>query len=103
MHLAQHLYLNVSSSMLGKMGMKYNMNKNQTSIIELLDNIEITENNSNGKDDFVKVLNKLVEIKLNELGKTYFEILKENKNRENQLKKLNAWAIWLEENEEILQ
>tara|TARA_Y100000590_G_scaffold287345_1_gene323497 strand:- start:2976 stop:3245 length:270 start_codon:yes stop_codon:yes gene_type:complete len=89
--------------MLGKMGMKYNMNKNQTSIIELLDNIEITENNSNGKDDFVKVLNKLVEIKLNELGKTYFEILKENKNRENQLKKLNAWAIWLEENEEILQ
>ncbi len=85
------------------MGMKYNMNKNQTSIIELLDNIEITENNSNGKDDFVKVLNKLVEIKLNELGKTYFEILKENKNRENQLKKLNAWAIWLEENEEILQ
>ena len=85
------------------MGMKYNMSKNQTSIIELLDNIEVSENKSNEKDDFVKVLNKLVEIKLNELGKTYFEIIKENKNRENQLKKLNAWAIWLEENDELLQ
>ena len=47
------------------MGMKYNMSKNQTSIIELLDNIEVSENKSSEKDDFVKVLNKLVEIKLN--------------------------------------
>ena len=84
------------------MGMRYNTSKNQTSIIELLDNIEISDHKSNEKDDFVKLLNKLVEIKLNELGKTYFEIVKENKNRENQLRKLNAWAIWLEENEEIL-
>jgi len=85
------------------MGMRYNTSKNQTSIIELLDNIEISDHKSNEKDDFVKLLNKLVEIKLNELGKTYFEIVKENKNRENQLKKLSAWSIWLEENEEILQ
>ena len=79
------------------------MSKNQTSIIELLDNIEVSENKSSEKDDFVKVLNKLVEIKLNELGKTYFEIIKENKTREKQLKKLNSWAIWLEENEDIIE
>ena len=35
--------------------------------------------------------------------KTYFEVVKENKTRETQLRKLNAWAIWLEENDEILE
>ena len=38
------------------------MSKNQTNIIELLDNIEVSENKSGEKNDFVKVLNKLVEI-----------------------------------------
>jgi hypothetical protein len=90
--------------MLGKMGMSYiTREKNQTSIIELLDNIEIPDKQNNEKEDFIKILNKLIEIKLNELGKTYFEVVKENKTRETQLRKLNAWAIWLEENDEILE
>ena len=85
------------------MGMSYiTREKNQTSIIELLDNIEIPDKQNNEKEDFMKILNKLIEIKLNELGKTYFEVVKENKTRETQLRKLNAWAIWLEENDEVL-
>ena len=90
--------------MLGKMGMRYNTRgENQTSIIEILDNIEIADNKQENNEDFVKILNKLIEIKLNEIGKTYFEVIKENKTREKQLKKLNSWAIWLEENEDIIE
>tara|TARA_B100001750_G_scaffold162871_1_gene131628 strand:+ start:4123 stop:4395 length:273 start_codon:yes stop_codon:yes gene_type:complete len=90
--------------MLGKMGMRYNTRgENQTSIIEILDNIEIADNKQENNKDFVKILNKLIEIKLNEIGKTYFEVIKENKTREKQLKKLNSWAIWLEENEDIIE
>ena len=64
MHLAQHLYLNVSYYMLGKMGMRYNTRgENQTSIIEILDNIEIADNKQENNEDFVKILNKLIEIK----------------------------------------
>ena len=86
------------------MGMRYNTRgENQTSIIEILDNIEIADNKQENNEDFVKILNKLIEIKLNEIGKTYFEVIKENKTREKQLKKLNSWAIWLEENEDIIE
>ncbi len=86
------------------MGMRYNTRgENQTSIIEILDNIEIADNKQENNKDFVKILNKLIEIKLNEIGKTYFEVIKENKTREKQLKKLNSWAIWLEENEDIIE
>ena len=51
--------------MLGKMGMSYiTREKNQTSIIELLDNIEIPDKQNNEKEDFIKILNKLIEISL---------------------------------------
>ena len=58
--------------MLGKMGMSYiTREKNQTSIIELLDNIEIPDKQNNEKEDFIKILNnnknKILEIRINNI------------------------------------
>lgn len=70
--------------------------------IELLDDLEDANNNSEVKE-LSTTLNKLMNIKLNELGKTYFEVIRENKVRENQLKRLDVWEKWLQNNKELLE
>ena len=67
-------------------------------IMEILDNMESPYGQNEKIEYLTKILDKLVEIKLNELGKTYFEVVRENKNREAQLKRLSAWNEWLSEN-----
>ena len=64
----------------------YSQLEKRKNAIELLDDLEDANNNSEVKE-LSTILNKLVNIKLNELGKTYFEVIRENKVRENQLKK----------------
>ena len=80
----------------------YSQLEKRKNAIELLDDLEDANNNSEVKE-LSTILNKLVNIKLNELRKTYFEVIRENKVRENQLKKLNAWEKWLQENKELLE
>ena len=80
----------------------YSQLEKRKNAIELLDDLEDSNNNSEVKE-LSTILNKLVNIKLNELGKTYFEVIRENKVRENQLKRLNAWEKWLQENKELLE
>ncbi len=80
----------------------YSQLEKRKNAIELLDDLEDANNNSEVKE-LSTILNKLVNIKLNELGKTYFEVIRENKVRENQLKRLNAWEKWLQENKELLE
>ena len=80
----------------------YSQLEKRKNAIELLDDLEDANNNSEVKELSI-ILNKLVNIKLNELGKTYFEVIRENKVRENQLKRLNAWEKWLQENKELLE
>ena len=80
----------------------YSQLEKRKNAIELLDDLEDANNNSEVKE-LSTILNKLVNIKLNELGKTYFEVIRENKVRENQLKKLNAWEKWLQDNKELLE
>ena len=77
----------------------YSQLEKRKNAIELLDDLEDANNNSEVKE----LSNKLVNIKLNELGKTYFEVIRENKVRENQLKRLNAWEKWLQDNKELLE
>ena len=89
--------------MLGKMATEiYSQLEKRKNAIELLDDLEDANNNSEVKE-LSKILNKLMNIKLNELGKTYFEVIRENKVRENQLKRLNAWEKWLQDNKELLE
>ena len=85
------------------MNMKVNthLSKNNN-IMEILDNMESPYGQNEKIEYLTKILDKLVEIKLNELGKTYFEVVRENKNREVQLKRLGAWNEWLSENNENL-
>ena len=80
----------------------YSQLEKRKNAIELLDDLEDANNNSEVKE-LSKILNKLVNIKLNELGKTYFEVIRENKVRENQLKRLNAWEKGLQDNKELLE
>ena len=80
----------------------YSQLEKRKNAIELLDDLEDANNNSEVKE-LSTILNKLVNIKLNELGKTYFEVIRENKVRENQLKRLNAWEKWLQDNKELLE
>jgi len=80
----------------------YSQLEKRKNAIELLDDLEDANNNSEVKE-LSKILNKLMNIKLNELGKTYFEVIRENKVRENQLKRLNAWEKWLQDNKELLE
>ena len=89
--------------MLGKMATKiYSQLGKRKDTIELLDDLEDANNNSEVKE-LSTTLNKLMNIKLNELGKTYFEVIRENKVRENQLKRLDVWEKWLQNNKELLE
>ena len=71
----------------------YSQLEKRKNAIELLDDLEDANNNSEVKE-LSTILNKLVNIKLNELGKTYFEVIREIMVRENQLKRHENLSLW---------